>query len=167
MKEPTQLVFRSWRSPQRKRSVVGRWTHRSEIQRLWPCLDVRHFVPNKVHRHRRIGPSGPSRRCSHAVLLPSGVEQRSVWRGHGTPWIHVEVGGKYHLGRTVGDQLLCCNRSSGHGCLTVSASLRHPPVRAWSRICSTRAGLRAAWCDPPTRAARAMRRNKVKLKPKV
>ena len=64
------------------------WTHRSELQRLWPCLDVRHFVPNKVHRHRRIGPSGPSRR-SHAVLLPSGVEQRSVWRGHGTPWIHV------------------------------------------------------------------------------
>ena len=56
------------------------WTHRSELQRLWPCLDVRHFVPNKVHRHRRIGPSGPSRR-SRAVHLPSRVAQRSVWRG--------------------------------------------------------------------------------------
>ena len=82
--------------------------HRSEIQRLWPCLGMRHFVNPIIHASshwsgRIITP--------RAVDIPSRVAQKSGWRGRYMLWLEANL----RLGRRVDGQLMRCYGSSGYG----------------------------------------------------
>jgi len=150
LKYPAQLVFHSWRSPQRNISGVGHTE--SEIQRLWPCLlrcAAFHSIQSTQASSRwsrlSIAPSRSS------LALTCGTEVRLAWAvallDTCRSWRQIE------LGRRVGGRSTCCDRPPVHCSLTrIRSSTTHPCARGREPV--LRAGGRAcAHVDPTADAA--------------